>query len=32
LANRAAEALDPLDDDHEDDIVVVEMPGEGEGD
>ena len=32
LANRAAEALDPLDDDHhEDDIVVVEMPGEGEG-
>lgn len=32
LANRAAEALDPLDDDHEDDIVVVEMPEEGEGD
>jgi hypothetical protein len=32
LANRAAEALDPLEDDQEDDIVVVEMPGEGEGD
>ena len=32
LANRAAEALDPLDDDHEDDIVVVEMPGESQGD
>jgi hypothetical protein len=32
LANRAAEALDPLDGDHDDDIVVVEMPGEGESD
>ena len=32
LANRAAEALDPLEDDQEDDIVVVETPGEGEGD
>jgi hypothetical protein len=32
LANRAAEALNSLDENNEDDIVVVEMPAEAEGD
>ena len=32
LANRAAQALESVDDDGDDEVVVVEMPLEGEGD